>query len=285
MTLAVTRLITLAVAAVTIAPTTVSATAYTELHSPYTLTHALLREVVEKMGQAADDYLKYPTGRRVTKEDEDERRIPVDYEALLDPQEAMIRDQEYLQHSSLWGHQYMAGGAGEGKQRLKPDGSMKNIHEVKTDSVLPAYCDPPNPCPLGYDGDDGCLENFVNTAAFSREYQAAQDCMCDTEHMFGCPSSSRHDEINALAQSIQNEGLTDHTLNRIMEDLQIDDQHKSLVAKKHHNSQVHNKYLRELRAETQKLAIKAAASRDVANPYLKGEKLPIVAKKGSHVLM
>lgn len=32
-----------------------------------------------------------------------------------------------------------------------------------------------------------CLEEFENTAAFSRKYQAAQDCMCDTEHMFYCP--------------------------------------------------------------------------------------------------
>lgn len=34
--------------------------------------------------------------------------------------------------------------------------------------------------------EDGCLEEFENTAAFSREYQAAQDCMCDTEHMVIC---------------------------------------------------------------------------------------------------
>lgn len=48
--------------------------------------------------------------RRVTKDyEEDQQRLPSDYEALLDPQEAMIRDQEYLQHSSLWGHQYVAG--------------------------------------------------------------------------------------------------------------------------------------------------------------------------------
>ncbi len=37
--------------------------------------------------------------------------------------------------------------------------------------------------------DDGCIQHFENTAAFSREYQAAQKCMCDTEHMFDCPSS------------------------------------------------------------------------------------------------
>lgn len=36
--------------------------------------------------------------------------------------------------------------------------------------------------------DQGCLEDFHNTASFSRSYQASQDCMCDTEHMFDCPS-------------------------------------------------------------------------------------------------
>lgn len=45
------------------------------------------------------------------------------------------------------------GGAGEGAQRLKPDGSVKNIQVIKTDAVLPAYCNPPNPCPLGYTGN------------------------------------------------------------------------------------------------------------------------------------
>lgn len=62
------------------------------------------------------------------------------------------RDQEYLEHSSLWGHQYVAGGAGEGAQRLKPDGSGRNVQVVKSDAVLPAYCNPPNPCPVGYTG-------------------------------------------------------------------------------------------------------------------------------------
>ena len=94
-----------------------------------------------------------------------------------------------------------------------PTGSVKVSEAAttsssgKTENVLPAYCNPPNPCPIGYTGkfrllliavvgnqfeiqlcslciaEDGCLEEFENTAAFSREYQAAQDCMCDTEHM------------------------------------------------------------------------------------------------------
>ena len=54
-------------------------------------------------------------------------------------------------------------------------------------AVLPAYCDPPNPCPIGYDAKDGCIEDFENTSEFSRNYQARQNCLCDSEHMFNCP--------------------------------------------------------------------------------------------------
>lgn len=48
-------------------------------------------------------------------------------------------------------YKYVSGGAGEGVQLLRPEG-MKNKQEVKSDSTLPAYCNPPNPCPLGYTG-------------------------------------------------------------------------------------------------------------------------------------
>jgi len=57
-------------------------------------------------------------------------------------------------------------------------------------AVLPAYCDPPNPCPLGYTSADGCIEGFENTSEFSRRYQSTQNCICDTEHMFNCPSQA-----------------------------------------------------------------------------------------------
>jgi hypothetical protein len=53
--------------------------------------------------------------------------------------------------------------------------------------VLPAYCDPPNPCPIGYTEKDGCIEDFENSSEFSRKYQARQNCLCDSEHMFNCP--------------------------------------------------------------------------------------------------
>ena len=38
-------------------------------------------------------------------------------------------------------------------------------------AMLPAYCDPPNPCPLGYTEADGCLDEFENSSEFSRIYQ------------------------------------------------------------------------------------------------------------------
>lgn len=55
--------------------------------------------------------------------------------------------------------------------------------------------------------EQGCLEEFENTAAFSRDYQQAQRCMCDGEHMFSCPPDGDLD-------------------------LRFPEHHKSLVAKK-----------------------------------------------------
>jgi hypothetical protein len=66
-------------------------------------------------------------------------------------------------------------------------------------SMLPAYCDPPNPCPLGYTSQDGCIEDFENSSEFSRIYQSRQKCICDTEHMFNCPDASNDaDEDNEI---------------------------------------------------------------------------------------
>jgi len=45
-----------------------------------------------------------------------------------------------------------SGGAGEGRQYLSPNGDIPNRLEVKTDEELPAFCNPPNPCPLGFEG-------------------------------------------------------------------------------------------------------------------------------------
>ena len=126
-----------------------------------------------------------------------------------------------MEHSSLAGHQYVQGGAGEGSQHLKPDGSIPNVQVIKSDSILPAYCNPPNPCPRGYSAaQDGCTDDFVNSAPFSKEYQASQECMCDTEHMFNCPGTTNEDELETLARSLTNGNLVEATLDRILDDIQ-----------------------------------------------------------------
>jgi len=146
-----------------------------------------------------------------------------------------------------------------------------------TENVLPAYCNPPNPCPVGYTADDGCLEEFENTAAFSREYQAAQDCMCDTEHMFDCPASSSNGDKNAKNRAANH--MVDTAIRKIMSDFQ--GEHKSLVSKKFFS----DKYFEEL-ARLKERAQKAAAetpNQIKENPFLQGDKLPIAAKKGFNV--
>lgn len=112
---------------------------------------------------------------------------------------------EYIDHPlALVGHQYVQGGAGEGKQLLGPDGTFENVQVVKTDHAVPSYCDPPNPCPIGFSAQDGCLENFVNSASSSREYQAKQQCSCDNEHsLFNCasPISTLKDDLYSSSQA------------------------------------------------------------------------------------
>lgn len=119
------------------------------------LSDVLLRDLVDRMGKdfidQSDSYIdpmndmpsQLALMARASKDLESEQ---LDYDALMDGNPSpSLRDQEFVQHSSLWGHQYVSGGAGEGPHRLKP--------QIKTDATLPAYCNPPNPCPVGYTGN------------------------------------------------------------------------------------------------------------------------------------
>ena len=117
---------------------------------------------------------------------------------------------EYIDHPlALAGHQLVQGGAGEGRQLLGPEGTFENVQVIKSDSAVPAYCDPPNPCPIGFSAKDNCLENFVNSASFSRKYQAKQQCSCDNEHsLFNCaaqPIVSSSNEVEENKQQQQQE--------------------------------------------------------------------------------
>lgn len=53
-------------------------------------------------------------------------------------------------------------------------------------------------------GANNCLENFENTAAFSRDFQASQDCMCDSEHMLDCLNNSNDNNQAAMSGKIAN---------------------------------------------------------------------------------
>ena len=85
-------------------------------------------------------------------------------------------------------------------------------------TMLPSYCDPPNPCPIGYTTADGCLEDFENSSEFSRRYQATQKCICDSEHMFDCPrqEASRGPEAIQAVVKFLKEFLTEskHTFKK-----------------------------------------------------------------------
>uniref|UniRef100_A0A0N5A8R5 Neuroendocrine protein 7B2 n=1 Tax=Syphacia muris TaxID=451379 RepID=A0A0N5A8R5_9BILA len=170
----------------------------------------------------------------------------------------------------------MTGGAGEGTQRLRPESNFEEREQVKTDSVLPAYCDPPNPCPVGYSAADGCLEDFDNTAEFSRMYQSSQNCACDREHMFNCPSKG----IDELEESIQ----------KILDQNGL---HKNLIAKKFHekresfmvsdylhkNAKKAGKSGRNQEPRRKRSIFLNTKANSVHNPYLQGEILRTVSKK------
>lgn len=193
----------------------------------HVLPEALLREVVERMGHDLEGYLDEPAYPQLRSGDYQENPT--------------VRDHEYLQHSSLWANPFES--SGENNDNNQINGQQNN----RQDS-LPAYCDPPNPCPIGYTAEEGCLEEFENTAAFSREYQAQQDCMCDSEHMFDCATNRNN-----------NNDMSDSDFDRLVQHFHVDDGHKNLVAKKYH-------------------------MKKSFNPYLEGDKLPVAAKKGIHIV-
>ncbi|XP_055343207.1 neuroendocrine protein 7B2-like [Paramacrobiotus metropolitanus] len=187
-------------------------------------------------------------------------RAPVQDDIIIPS--TVLRDEEHLPYNPLWGHQYLSGGAGEGRQFLSPEGTIPNIHQVKTDSVLPAYCDPPNPCPEGYTSADGCFEDVPNTAEFSREYQSQQNCPCDPEHMFDCSVNSGTG----------------------MNSVSIDGAHQTVRGKKFHEKKsgdgashsYNERHPRSVSFANEHIHPKPFAKE---NPYLQGKALPVIAKK------
>lgn len=172
------------------------------------------------------------------------------------------RDAEALPGPLSFGHKYMTGGAGEGDQRLRPEDDFEHRQQIKSDSVLPAYCEPPNPCPVGYAPKDGCLEDFENSAEFSRNYQAQQECLCDQEHMFNCPSKDSDAYEQDLEDMLSKNGL-----------------HKSMIAKKFHEVRTD-----EPRRRKRSVPENHGKHQVRINPYLQGDVLHSVSKKSGRNL-
>lgn len=179
-------------------------------------------------------------------EDQDFENDDNDDDIKIDP-----KDEETESHSSLLaGHQYVSGGAGEGKQHLQPDGNVANKEEIKTDEDLPAYCDPPNPCPVGYEGDDCDARPYAQfTAEYSKVYQEQQNCMCDDDHN-DCQRSAKTKSADKISEMMHMSNI---------------DKFSPVVAKKS------PRVRREIRVKAGK-----------KNPYTQGKAIKIhVAKKSN----
>nr|CAG4642793.1 EOG090X0DEG [Evadne anonyx] len=254
-------------------------------HQDAVLTDAYLRGIMnrfgDKMADVTDGYLDYALPsyddvlnpemlEDVEKEYEDVERVrmdPVEFHSGLS-----IRDQEFLKHSSLFSHQKQSENDEKMEEKStaaaaaeKDSTSAASTTSAKGDNVLPAYCNPPNPCPIDHSKENGCLEEFENTAAFSREFQSAQDCMCDTEHMFDCPASSMKSATGKNRANVATVNLVDTAIRKVMSDFQHDYNREVMGMKKRVENAV-------------PMGVKPQSISD--NPYLQGEKLPIAAKKG-----
>lgn len=117
-------------------------------------TDNFLRELIDQVGNefasVSDSYLEY----QEEKAKELPMELPVDYDGMdtLNPNPS-IRDQEYLQHSTLWGHQRFDSNKNnndKGYDRHRIQSGLKGLKDEKAENPLPAYCTPPNPCPIGY---------------------------------------------------------------------------------------------------------------------------------------
>jgi hypothetical protein len=203
---------------------------------------------------------------------------------------AAIRDSEYIQHSSNAGSDgfiHMTGGAGEGKQHLMPDGSVDNIKvggmpPVKSDESLPFYCHPPNPCPKGLTSEDGCQEGIEDSADVQKEWinnmQQHGYCTCDHEHMFDCPDiQTLEHKIGADSRPSFNE-VVDKILadNKAGATYMSGEKRETVVAKKSPRMK------RSISADKMEQELKkvSEAAKKRTNPYLSGERLRTVAKKG-----
>jgi hypothetical protein len=169
-----------------------------------------------------------------------------------------------------------------------PDGSVDNIKggvaAVKSDESLPFYCHPPNPCPKGFTSEDGCQTDVEDSAEAQKDWISAMEahgyCSCDREHMFDCPDvqlppaggdqgASSGAALNEVVDSIFNDkaGAT----------YMSGEKRQTLVAKKSPRIKRAVSSLDNMEAELKRVSQNSQKKR---NPFLSGEPLRTVAKKG-----
>jgi len=134
----------------------------------------------------------YPTDRYDGPSPSEYQYHDYDYDTLADKPSVLTRSDDSFMPADMPVPKASAGSA---------DDESQDNQGFRTNTMLPAYCDPPNPCPIGYTTADGCIEDFENSSEFSRGFQSRQKCICDTEHMFDCPEENAHrgsDDIAAV---------------------------------------------------------------------------------------
>ncbi|KAI8785382.1 7B2, partial [Biomphalaria glabrata] len=209
-------------------------------------------------GSVLDSTDGYPFWR----DENDNDLVSVYDDSLIN--EAHLRDEEHMENSDLHGFQSVSGGTAEG---------APNAKQVKSDKQLPAYCNPPNPCPLGKIGSqDNCVDNFVNSAENNQKLLSEQDCPCDTEHMFTCPAGSQ------TVSSKGSSGSQQMALNKVIDELSKME-HNGESLENNPDLSATRKRLTVVAKKSPHLIKKRSEVSDHGNPYLQGERMEIAAKK------
>lgn len=247
---------------------------------------AMLQELYKRLSQLDQGYY-----RGEDEDDDQGNDLPVARDRTdRTTGQADIRDSEYLGHSSSEAQSayiHVSGGAGEGTQHLNPEGMYENIHQVKSDEALPFYCHPPNPCPKGFTKENGCQEYIDDTAEAQRrwigEMQARGLCKCDEEHMINCPKVSASKDYPTADEAMGDMVSTDDFVKEYLNNdhwssnpYSGGQKRQTLVAKKSPRIK-RGASNDQMESELTKLA----HGKRARNPYLAGERLRTVAKKGN----
>uniref|UniRef100_A0A5K3ER18 Neuroendocrine protein 7B2 n=1 Tax=Mesocestoides corti TaxID=53468 RepID=A0A5K3ER18_MESCO len=152
----------------------------------------------------------------------------------------------------------------EGEAVMSPVLAAKS--GVKLDQ-LPAYCDPPNPCPIGYDPATlatPCDRDVEDTKQFNRHWiwqkMRSGECSCDEEHMEACPTDKpqSEDDFEELRENHRPGGIP-----------YLRGRQRTNIAAKKSGRRPAGRHV-------------ALGPKEIPNPYFMGNRLRNVVKKSGH---